>query len=379
MASLPRRAPLDAAPTGREDSGDDTGPVRFPDDCIGLYPAAVGPVPMARLREELTALYQPPLRAPATLLRLRQTFRLVAELGGVETTADLTPAMLARFIQARTATGEAATTTMSLLRNLRVICGYAADMGYVRVNPFALRKRWFRVPKAAAERKHHAREDIARVLDLLRVEAGRKTGWPQWRARRLYALAALFAFTGLRRNEGLYLTVGDIDLAERIIEIRPRVGGRLKTEASAQPVPIPEPLAPILADWLAHRLDTPGTAADVPDGCASRPVRRDCPWVFPGTTRKGPWVGGSPGDRPVDKLRAAGQRAGVEGLTFLSLRHSFATHAELWGLSETQIQRILRHTTTRTAREHYRHADNANLRAMVRGVSFTDAPPADRP
>ena len=73
-------------------------------------------------------------------------------------------------------------------------------------------------------------------------------------------------------------------------------------------------------------------------------------WAFPATRGAVPWTSGKPGSKPLDRLKAAGLRAGVEGLTFLSLRHSWATHAEsLWGFSEALIQRVLRHTTPRTA------------------------------
>lgn len=57
------------------------------------------------------------------------------------------------------------------------------------------------------------------------------------------------------------------------------------------------------------------------------------------------------------------------GFTFLSLRHSFATHAEHWGLSPAMIQRILRHTSVRT-QIGYRHADAANLRAAGGRIGF---------
>jgi len=155
--------------------------------------------------------------------------------------------------------------------------------------------------------KHHSLADIKRVLDLLASEVLDREDWPQWRARRLLALASLFAFTGLRLKEGLYLRVEDIDLDQRVIQIIPRTLNRLKTEASAQPIPIPDGLAPILADWLPR--------------CGSE-------WAFPGVTGKAPWTGGPSGHRPLDQLKAAGERAGVHGLTFLSLRHTWATQAE---------------------------------------------------
>jgi len=335
---------------------------------------AAQPIPLDRFRDEVLDLYRPPLRARKTFDKVRLVLDLVEPLAGPgATTADLTPALVARFVASRPA-GESPNTTISLLNSLRAACTYAKSQGYVRASPFDFRRQWVRPSKPEGPR-HHTREEIARVLELLRADVDARRGWPRWRARRLYALTALVAYTGMRRNEALHLHAGDVDLDGRMVAIVERDGGRLKTSAAAQPVPMPEALAPILADWLAHRLDAPTTGPDVPDAAAARPVCPDCPWLFPGVTRKGPWTGGPAGDKPLDRLRAAGERAGVEGLTFLSLRHSFATHAEFWGLGPAILQRILRHTTART-QWHYRHADADNLRAAVRRIEFGEGPGA---
>ena len=106
--------------------------------------------------------------------------------------------------------------------------------------------------------------------------------------------------------------------------------------------------------------------------------------MFPNTYRTAPWTGGSPGHKPLDRIKRLGQRAGAENFTILSLRHSWATMAEtLWGLSDLQIMRILRHTNTRT-QVGYRHADLPNLRAAVKDITFGGelpavAPPAELP
>jgi integrase len=213
-------------------------------------------------------------------------------------------------------------------------------------------KGWVGPPKP---RQHHSMEEIARVLALMARDVERKTGWAQWRARRLQALASVVAYTGMRKMEAIGLMVEDILLDERLILIVPRDGNRLKTVKSAQPVPIPEALAPILADWLP---------------------RTGCVWAFPNSMHTNPWVGGSPGYKPLDRMRRLGKRAGVDDFTFLSLRHSWATHAEYWGLSDTMIQRVLRHTSVRT-QGHYRHADSANIRAATRGIDFGAIEPGE--
>jgi len=339
---------------------------------------AAGPVPWERFTAELLELYAPPLRAKATATGMRYALGLVSALG-VESTADLTTSLVARFIASRPTT-ESPNRTYSLTATLRAACNYAAAQGYVRVSPFAVRKHWVRrcTPKA---KKHHSREEIAGVLTLMRADADGKRGWTQWRARRLYALAATVAYTGLRKNEAIHLRVEDIDLTERMLLILPRVGNRLKTEASAQPVPIPDALLPILTEWLPHLALPDGgavTGVNSPMPAANPGGVRDPGWVFPNAYRTGPWVGGMKGYRPLDRMKRLGQRAGVEGFTFLSLRHSWATHAEFWGLSDAMIQRVLRHTNSRT-QFHYRHADADNMRSKVGGVGFGHEPAAGGP
>lgn len=317
---------------------------------------AVTPIPFTEFRERILALYAPPQRAKATYGGMRHALDLVAALVDPNaTTAVLNTDLIARFIATRPP-AQSPTTTLGQIRYLSAACSIAAAEGWIRVSPFMVRKRWIRAARPKAK-KHHSREEISRVLDLMRRDIPRKKGWARWRSWRLYALASTVAFTGLRKMEALRLKVEDIDLEAKVLLVVPRTGSDLKTEASAAPVPIPDALVTVLQQWLPHT---------------------GCEWAFPNSTHSGPWVGGSPGYRPIDRMKRLGVRAGVEGFTFLSLRHSFATHAEFWGLSDTMIARILRHTTVRT-QQHYRHADLANMTATVSGIGFGAAPRAEGP
>ena len=317
---------------------------------------AVTPLPFTEFRERILDLYRPPQRAKNTFTGMRRLLDQVGALVGEGTTADLTTALVARFIATRPPE-QSAHTTIGQLGYLSAACSIASAEGWVRISPFQIRKRWIKRPKVKAK-KHHSREEIARVLDLMRRDIGRKKGWARWRSWRLYALASTVAFTGMRKMEALHLKAEDIALEDRMILIVAREDNALKTEASAQPVPMPEALAQVLAQWLPHS---------------------GSQWAFPNAVGDGPWIGGSPGYKPLDRMRRLGIRAGVQGFTFQSLRHSWATHAEFWGLTDAQIQRVLRHTTPRTAKEHYRHPDAINLRQMVKGIGFGQAPLAEPP
>lgn len=360
------------------------------------------PIPIAEFRARILALYRPPLRSRGTYIGMRRAFDLLARVPGLSTTADLNTAAIAQFVASRAGL-ENPNTTRGHLSKLSAACSIAAAEGWLRTSPFAIRKGkgWIRAVTPKQPRVH-SRAEIARVLALAAADVGAARGVERFKARRLQAIAAIAAFTGMRRMEILTLRREDIDLGARVIDLKARVDGLLKTEAAAQMIPIPDALAEILRPWLDH-LDTQAAAAiaNAPPPPPPRhswlnvPGRKphlgrppadpswtppppppprvvDPGWVIPNVTRTGPWRGGMDGTRPCDALKGLGRRAGVEGFTFQSLRHSWATHAEFWGFSDTVIQRILRHTNTRT-QQRYRHAELNNLRELVGPIDFGPA------
>jgi len=287
-----------------------------PEDFGDWSPPHFAPVPFGRMADELLSLYEPPLRAVATLRGMRHMLAAVADLLPPDaTTAELTPALVARLLASRP-DGMSPYSLRSLLAKFKVAVNYALSQGYIRSSPFAFRKSssWIR-PGQPAGKGHHPIEDIRRVLDLLAVEVQGRQGWARWRARRLEALTATVAYTGLRAHEAIRLRVEDVDLEARIIHVVSRSGNRLKTSSSAQPVPIPDGLAGILGRWHDRRLDAPegmprvGHHAARPDA----PTGDLCPYVFCNVTRTNAWQGGPRGHRPLDQLKAAGERAGGRG------------------------------------------------------------------
>ncbi len=328
----------------------------------------VCPIPWPEFRAALEAEYQPPVVAPATrcallsILNALEQLPIKTEDGNertISTTSDLTTSLVATYLTTRPSM-LSPWTIKGDLSVIRMICNRAEMSFQLRVNPFRIRKlaRWVRLTPPQGK-KHFSRAEIRAVLDLMKKDAEERQGWSGWRAKRLWALTSVVAYCGLRAREAQTLWVQDVDLASRIIHISARA--RRKTTASVAPVPIPEAAVPILTNWLGSRLSSPYGFP--------LPAADKIPWLFPTLDRRAAWLSGGPGSKPVHRLKAVAQRAGVEGMTFLSLRHSWATHAEYWGLGPNMTQRVLRHTSSAT-QNHYRHADIDNLRDKVSGIEF---------
>ena len=268
-------------------------------------------IPFTRLSEEMLAIYSPPHRRPATLKKMRRALYEL-EAAGCRRSVDLSPLLLTRWASQHT--DRKPISSASVLISIRAVCTYAKKMGYIRVSPWEIRKDWLPIEDDAEDGpepvRHHSIAEVRGVLIRAEVEALRG-GWEE---ARLHALVTTYAYTGLRKMEALGLKVGDIDFRERVIVVKSRSRRRLKTRASAAPVGIPKELMPVLTRWVKR--------------CGSE-------WVFPGKRGLVPWTGGSPGYKPLDQIKALGERAGVRGLTILSFRHSLATHMKAWGVGHS--------------------------------------------
>lgn len=303
-------------------------------------------VAIARLRTELECLYVAPFGAPATWRKIRQVLEEMERSAGVSTTGDLTPPAIARWIGAFPSRSHA--TAFTLLSSLRRACTYACSQGWLYSSPFDFRKLrdWLRdyEPADREAPRHHSIADLGRVLGVLAAESA-----DGWQNHRLFALVATTAMTGARAREVQAARVEDFDLAERVFWIRGNDRRRLKTKRSKRRVPLTAEAVRILADWLPQ----------------TRSV-----WAFPGARFTSPWTSGSPGQKPLDCLKAVGLRCGIVGLTFQSLRHSFITHsAGPWRVPDLISQRIAGHTSRATT-DGYRGYDSSNMSAAVECISF---------
>jgi len=311
-------------------------------------------VAMPRFRDEVLSLYSPPARSRNSWFKARQVLDILESLG-VKTTSQLTPDVIPRFIASNPKWKPE--TVKGMLAYLAPICKYAKMMGYVAVNPFEVRKDWYKAPEPDWREdddddwdwddldgdapEYLTLDKLWTLLEFLERDVA------SWKGGRLHAMVWTFAYTGLRKVEGLTLAVNDFNFAKRVLRLKVRTR-RHKTRASSRPVGMPRELLPILEAWLP---------------------RSGSRWAFPGVTGIGPWLGGQVGRRPIDELKAAGLAAGIGKVNFQMLRHSWATHAELRGIGELIVQRQLRHTSKRT-QLHYRHADLTNLANAVEGFTL---------
>lgn len=305
------------------------------------------PVPLAEFRERITRTYRDLKMSPSTIQKFDQMLRELEGVG-VATTAEVTTEAVARWRATRCAK-RAPQTVAGQLSVMRSAVSFAIAEGMAERAPnWRLLK-----PKIPidVDGRHLPWTEVVKLLAHLERRA-RAPG--EWWDRRLHALVATIAYTGIRRDEGLFLRPCDLDPHRGVIWLRDIPERPLKTVGSGLPVPMPPELAAILTAWL--------------------PRIGGSEWLWPGVRKAKVWHGGGPGRRPIDALRAAAAEAEVAGdVTWHILRHSWATHAEtLWGLSDAQIQRVLRHTKSSTS-ARYRHADVANLAKLGRKISFHPA------
>jgi len=305
-------------------------------------------ISIARLTDELMALYAPPLRERSTRRQVAQVLREFRE-AGVKKSSDFRPVAIARWMELHPE--RTAVTARSLLRCLRVVLNYCTSCGYLKQSPLEWRKAkdWIRADAGPAPKSrpgHRTLAEVTRVLELADVEA--EAGG--WDAQRLRALVYVYSYLGLRAAEALHLWVLDVDLARSALTLQahPEDGWKPKTLKSAAVLPIAPPLAEVLADWMP---------------------RTGCRWLFPGKKRRGPWLEGGPGVRPLDQVKELGARAGVKGLTIHSFRKTLGTYAKSWGFSQLELKALLRHSSVETQRWYDDEAVDS-LRPAVERVTF---------
>jgi len=178
--------------------------------------------------------------------------------------------------------------------------------------------------KLPREREPAGRERWLSAEELRDLECATPREW--------WPLFATLAFTGLRIGEAQGLRGGDVRLSERRIRVHER-DQRLKTASSARDVPIPEPLALLLAEHVTRFPIGPNELLFDSPFSDYRAARR----VFSRAYRV----------------------AGLRKVTLHDLRHTFAVHAAQSAVPIPRIQKLLGHSTVAMAMRYMKHAPEA--------------------
>jgi integrase len=303
-------------------------------------------VSWAEFSAQVLTLYAPPIRRIATFRKTRQVLTEFERI--CPNASDLSELTIARWIGEHTA--RKPITNVALLRTLQAATRFGLKRGYF-LDPFDPRgtRQWYSADELEENERdelfprHRTREEIRLVLAQADTEAAAGV----WEALRLRAAVYCWCYLGARKTEILGLRKADVDLTARVVEIRTHRRRRLKTGSSAAKLPLPWPLAVVLAGWLPHA---------------------EGEYLFPNHAGM-PWLHGPRGHKALDQVRELGRRAGVEGLTILALRHSFGTIAEEWGWSDLTLQMLMRHARRRT-QEAYRHRDLGQLHRAADEIAY---------
>ncbi len=229
-----------------------------------------------------------------------------------------------------------------------------AGNGKATIGTKRIRQKKLKRQQAGEQRpEFYSQDQVAAILRQADKEVEEHPD--DWCRHRLRALIYFVAYTGARLKEVLYVKWDDLDFEIGVAYLHARLENMLKTEDSAAPVGLADPLIEVLHQWK---------------------TRRRCEWVFPNLTKNTPWITGGNGYRPIDHLKALAKRAGVDHATWKMFRDTLATLGKSqFGLTEPQVQAMLRHTTTKT-QSHYTHAELQGLRTNANVLDFgnTDKP-----
>jgi integrase len=174
-------------------------------------------------------------------------------------------------------------------------------------------------------------------------------------------LVLMAASTGLRQSELFGLKWGDIDFADRTMNVTRSIAygvvGRCKTEASQKPVPVHPILADALLQWRER--------------CS---YRKPDDWVFASEHqgRRKPYWG-----QPILRrlIRPAAQKLGIQKrIGWHTFRHSYSTLLRSVGTEFKVMQELMRHSSLRSTLDIYTQAvtpAKAEAQAAVLSLVFS--------
>ncbi len=235
--------------------------------------------------------------------------------------SDITPAFITRIegvLHEKVASGShSVATTRKVLVLLGAMLRVAVREGWMAsAPPIELPVvperdyRWIR-----------SREAIGRLL-----RAARDHRYPG-----LHELIATAIYTGMRVGELYGLQWDDVDFGMGILHIRRSYDKETTKSSKIRRIPLPAPLAELLRAWRGR------SHSEV--------------WVFPNERGGVQKAGSKSSDEFFHECR---KEAGIERMTFHSLRHTFASHFMMNGGDIYRLQSLLGHSSVKVT-ERYAH------------------------
>lgn len=228
----------------------------------------------------------------------------------------ITPLMVERFRALRLKAGNSKTTSNRYLALLKKMLNLAVEEGYLEENP--VKKVKLYSEKENLKERILTEEEERRLMETSSAN--------------LKSVLSVALNTGMRLGEILSLRWDQVDLGSRRIRVENTKSGKTRTI---------EVNTPLLRELLELR-------------------RRDSrgPYLFfnPKT--------GKPLSTVKTAFKASCRRAGIEGLRFHDLRHTFASRLVKRGIDLITVKELLGHSTVKIT-ERYTHSDEERKRKAV--------------
>jgi len=229
---------------------------------------------------------------------------------------EITPLEIEKFKSEKIGQGLSKTTVNHYLKILKRLFNVAIDWGYTTVNP--VKRIKFYSEKDSLKERILTQEEEDRLL--------------QAASERLRAILVVALHTGMRRREILDLNWEQIDFEDRLIKIHKAKSGK----------PRKVDINSILFDELLKL----------------KAEKRNNPYVFCNTDTSKPLV------TVRRSFENACRRAGIVGLRFHDLRHTFASRLIELGVDIIKVKELLGHSTVKIT-ERYTHPGREEKRKAV--------------
>jgi integrase len=241
------------------------------------------------------------------------------------------------------------------LKPLTGTLGFAVRRGMISVNPFTRLTPDDRPQRRERKQDHIWSDEEIEAL----IEAAERIAKQPTSRYNYGPLLRMACFTGLRLGELLGLRWENVDLQEGVLHVQQqytRLGeyGPPKTKAALRRLPLSDEMKSYLAALKLRSLHS-----------------KDADPVFACRT------GGPLGHRNVTRrgFEAAAKRAGIEGVTFHSMRHAFASRMIHRGISSVVLAALMGHESSAITERRYIHlfdalrTDDAVRQAMAAGTA----------